>query len=275
MDLSNVDVKIVEELVETLDDMKKLDVGSREHNIAANSIQMLYSTIATANHNSDSAKVQAEKNEQEAILKDEELKSRIENEKEKLNLERVRLENEKEKLKLEWTKLENEKAKEDTKIGHEKEMKNLQLGFDKWKTEAEFQIERDKMDIGESQSDRKMLLEEQKMKDERAQFDRKVEVEKLKLENEITRNDQEQQKIDNEEDWRSTQLELEKQKLKNELKAKEIQAGVTLVDCWIDGTVELAKIAVGVAAFGALLNFEQTGCVTSKGLNWITRMIFK
>ena len=275
MDLSNVDVKIVEELVETLDDMKNLGVGSKEHNIAANSIRMLYSTIATANQNRDSAKVQAEKNEQEAILKDEELKSRIENEKEKLNLEKVRLENEKEKLKLEWKKLENEKAKEDTKIGHEKEMKNLQLGFDKWKTEAEFQIERDKMDIGESQSDRKMLLEEKKMKDESEQFDRKIEVEKLKLENEITRNDQEQQKIDNEEDWRSTQLELEKQKLKNELKVREAQNKVTLVDCWIDGTVELAKVAVGVAAFGALLNFEKTGCVTSKGLNWITRMIFK
>lgn len=282
MDLSSIEAKLEEELVRDLDKMSNLSVGSKDHVMAANSIKNLYSAMVTAKHNSDSARVQADKNEQDAILKDEENKSRLELEKEKLELERVKLENEKRKLELEKEKLENEKAREDLKLDIEKTSKNGQLMLDKWKNETQFEIERDKLKYSKAEVDGKLALDRNRLNIDRDKID--VERSKITLEtkkhNEAvsqlqTENVREWRKIENDEKWHSEQFELEKIKIANELKAKEAQNRISLIDCCIDGGVMLTKVAVGALAFGALLTFEQTGCVTSKGgLSWLTKMLF-
>lgn len=73
--------------------------------------------------------------------------------------------------------------------------------------------------------------------------------------------------------------EFEYEKMSNEIKIREEQNKVTLIDCYTDGCVTLLK--TGLVMVGALsaakgvLNFEQTGCVTSKVFNWIPNIIFK
>lgn len=73
--------------------------------------------------------------------------------------------------------------------------------------------------------------------------------------------------------------EFEYEKMSNEMKIREEQNKVTLIGCYADGCVALLK--TGLVMVGALsaakgvLNFEQTGCVTSKVFSWIPNIIFK
>ena len=282
MDLSSIEAKLEAELIRDLDEMSNLSVGSKDHVMAAGSIKNLYSAMVTAKHNSDSTRVQADKNEQDAILKDEENKGRLELEKGKLELETLRLDNERRKLDLEKEKLENEKAREEAKIDIEKASKNGQLMLDKWKNETQFEIERDRLRNNKAEVDGKLALDRNRLDVDKDRVD--VEKSKIALEtkkhNEATsqwqtESLQEWRKIENEEKWHSEQLKLENTKLANDLELRKAQNRVSLIDCCLDGGVALTKIAVGALAFGALLTFEQTGCVTSKGgLSWLTKMLF-
>lgn len=253
MDLTNVEEAMVSEMNRCFEGIKNTQVGSKEHEMATNDIAKLYSAMAEANHNSETVRVQAEKNEAESILKDEDQKARAELDKEKLEFEKKKLEFEKERADIERkSKEELEKAR----LAFERDRVNKEVEQKYDDARVRKDIEAGKLDL-ESKK-----FENDKLRDTQAAHDKSMEhsleVDKFTLE---------QQKLD-----------LEADRIRQEFALKEVQNKTNLVDIYVDGVTALAGVVVKgvlfVGAMGAVLSFEKTGAVTTKTFSWLGKVLF-
>lgn len=253
MDLSNVEKSMASELERCFKDIKNTQVGSKEHVMATNDIAKLYSAMATANHNSETVRVQAEKNEAESILKDEDQKAKAELDKERLEFDKKKLE------------FENKRA--DIERKSREELEKARLAFERDRVERESGVKEDdiksRKDIEKNKLDLETKrLENDKLKDTQAAYDKSMEhsleVDKFALE---------KQKLD-----------LEADRIRQEFALKEVQNKTNLIDIYVDGATALAGVVVKgvlfVGAMGAVLSFEKTGAVTTKTFSWLGKVLF-
>lgn len=253
MDLTNVEEAMVTEMNRCFEGIKNTQVGSKEHVMATNDIAKLYSAMAAANHNSETVRVQAEKNEAESILKDEDQKARAELDKERLEFERRKLEFEKERADIE------RKSKE--------ELEKARLAFERDRTEKELNQKYDDTRVRKDIEKDKLDLESKRFENDKYQSDRQA-LERSKTHSlEVDKFALEQQRLD-----------LEADRIRQDFALKEVQNKTNLIDIYVDGATALAGVVVkGVifcGAMGAILSFEKTGAVTTKTFSWLGKILF-
>lgn len=253
MDLTNVEEAMVTEMNRCFEGIKNTQVGSKEHVMATNDIAKLYSAMAAANHNSETVRVQSEKNEAESILKDEDQKARAELDKERLEFEKRKL------------MFENERADNERKL--KEELERARLAFERDRTEREAGLKEDDIKTRKDIEDGKLNLESKRFENDKFQSDRQT-LERSKTHSlEVDKFALEQQRLD-----------LEADRIRQEFALKEVQNKTNLIDIYVDGATALAGVVVkGVifcGAMGAILSFEKTGAVTTKTFSWLGKVLF-
>ncbi len=253
MDLSNVEKSMASELERCFEDIKNTQVGSKEHVMATNDIAKLYSAMATANHNSETVRVQAEKNEAESILKDEDQKAKAELDKERLEFERKKLE------------FENERA--DIERRSKEELEKARLAFERDRIEKELNQKYDDVRVRKDIEAGKLDLESKKFENDKLRDTQAAHDKSMEHSLEVDKFALEQQKLD-----------LEADRIRQEFALKEAQNKTNLIDIYVDGATALAGVVVKgvlfVGAMGAVLSFEKTGAVTTKTFSWLGKVLF-
>lgn len=253
MDLTSVEKTMVDEIDRCFEGIRNTKVGSKEHVMATNDIVKLYSAMAAANHNSETVRVQAEKNEAESILKDEDQKARAELDKERLEFEKKKLE------------FENERA--DIERKSKEELEKARLAFERDRTEREAGLKEDDIKTRKDIEKDKLDLESKRFENDKFQSDRQT-LERSKTHSlEVDKFALEKQRLD-----------LEADRIRQEFALKEVQNKTNLIDIYVDGATALAGVVVkGVifcGAMGAILSFEKTGAVTTKTFSWLGKVLF-
>ena len=253
MDLTNVEEAMVSEMNRCFEGIKNTQVGSKEHVMATNDIAKLYSAMAAANHNSETVRVQAEKNEAESILKDEDQKARAELDKERLEFEKKKLE------------FENERA--DIERKSKEELEKARLAFERDRIEKELNQKYDDVRVRKDIENGKLDLESKKFENDKLRDAQAAHDKSMEHSLEVDKFALEQQRLD-----------LEADRIRQDFALKEVQNKTNLVDIYVDGVTALAGVVVkGVifcGAMGAILSFETTGAVTTKTFSWLGKILF-
>lgn len=260
MSLNEMEQRLTQEWNRCMDKMSQMEVGSKEYTLASNAALNTYRAMGQIQNES-------EKIQSDAILKDRELDAKSDTDKQKLELEKAKIDHESDikkmeiesKAKIDGRKLDIEKEK----VANEARLKEKEL-------DSKSDIEGNKLSVEKEKAANEARLREKELNSKSDIEGNKLEFEKDRFHRD---HEHEEKKFEAENQLEWERYYLDHTRVENDMAIRSAQTKADIFDTCMEGAVAVGKVLAGVALCGAVLSFEQNGCVTSKTISWVAKMI--